>query len=60
MTETPAAFPNSDIPKIIPDIGTERLKMDVEKTYLEKNIIDGAVFQKLGKKDVYKKDMHKI
>ena len=29
-------------------------------TYIEKNNIDEAIFQKLRKKDVYKSDMHKI
>ena len=33
MTETVAILPNPEIPNI-PDLGTERLKIDAEMTYL--------------------------
>ena len=60
MTETPATLPNPEIPTIIPDTGVERLKTDVEMTYLENNSIDETIQYKLRKKDFYETDMYKI
>ena len=48
------------MPTIIPDTGVERLKMDMEMTYLKNKTINEAICQKLKKKDVYKTDMYKI
>ena len=48
------------MPKIIPDMGVERHKMDVQMTYLKNNSIDEAIHNKLRKKDVYETYMHKI
>ena len=60
MTETPATLPNPEIPTIIPDTGVERLKTDVEMTYLENNSIDETIQYKLRKKDFYETYMYKI
>ena len=60
MTETPATIFNPYMPTIIPDAGVNHHKTNMEMTYLEKNTIYKAVYQKLRNKDVYKIDMHKI
>ena len=60
MTETPATLPNPEIPTIIPDTSVERLKTDVEMTYLENNSIDETIQYKPRKKDFYETDMYKI
>ena len=52
MTKTPATFPNPEIPKIIPDTGVERPKMDMDMNYLKNKNIDQSICQKLKKKDV--------
>ena len=59
MTETAATLPNPDM-STIPDLGTERPKIDAEMTYLKKKNIDEAIHQNLRKKHVYESDMHKI
>ena len=59
MTETAANFPDPDMPTIT-ELFTKRPKTDGEMTYLEKNNIDEAIRQNLGRKDVYESDMHKI
>ena len=58
MTETVANFPDLEM-STITELGTERPKTDGEMTYLEKNNIDEAIWQKFRNKDVYKPDMHK-
>ena len=60
MTETPATFPEPEMPTIIPDMGIERLKIDMEMTYLKNNILDKAIRQTLRNKDFYESDIHKI
>ena len=52
MTVTAANFIDPEMPTIT-DLGIERPKTDVEMTYLEKNNIDEAIYQKLRKKDLY-------
>ena len=59
ITEILANFPDPEMPTIT-DLGIERPKTDGEMTYLEKNIIDEAILQRLRKKDVYESEMHKI
>ena len=59
MTETEATFPYPEM-HTITDLGIERLKTDVEMTYLERKSIDEAIHQNLRKKDVYESDMYKI
>ena len=60
MTKTPATFPDPEMLTSIPDTGNKCPKTDVGITYLEKNIIDKAIRQKLKKKDSYKTDVHNI
>ena len=48
------------MPTIIPDMVVKHPKTDMEMTYLKKKTIDKAIRQKIGNKDVYKTDMHKI
>ena len=48
------------MPTIIHEMGVKCPKMDTEMTYLKKKTIDKAIRQKIGNKDVYKTDMHKI
>ena len=59
MTETAANLPDPDMPTIT-ELGTECPRTDLEITYLNKNNIDEAIRQKLGKKDVYESYMHNI
>ena len=44
----------------ITDLGTERPKIDVDMTYLDKNNLDEAIHKNMRKKYVYGSDMHKI
>ena len=44
----------------ITDLGIQRPKIDEDMTYLKKKNTDEAIHKNLGKKDVYKSDMHKI
>ena len=60
MTGTPATFPDPEMPKIIPDTGDKRPKMDVDVTYLENKSINEAIHQKLRKKYVYETYMWNI
>ena len=60
MTETPYTFPNPEMPTIIPDMGVENTKTDVEMTYLKNKSIDEAILQKPRKKNVYETDMQNI
>ena len=59
MTETASNLPDPDMPTIT-YLGIENPKIDEEMTYLDKNNIDEAIRQNLGKKDFYKSDVHKI
>ena len=59
MTETATTFPNPEMPTIT-DLGTKHQQTDAEMTYLEKRNINEAIRQKLGKKNVYESDTHKI
>ena len=52
MTETPATFPDPDMPTIY-DSGIGHQRIYAEMTYLEKKYTDEAIHQKLRKKDVY-------
>ena len=60
MTDTTATFPDSDMPKIIPDTSTERPKKYMKMTYPTKKSIDNSIRQKLSKKDVYEINIHTI
>ena len=43
MNRIPATFPDPEMSIIIPDTGVERLKNDMDMTYLKKNTIDEAI-----------------
>ena len=60
MNETSDTFPDLYMPTIIPGTGIECPKTYMEMTYLEKNIVDEAVRQKMSKKDVNKTEMDNI
>ena len=60
MTKTLEKFTDPEMPTIIPEMGTESPKTDVETTYPKEKNIDEAIHQKLRNKDVYETDMHKI
>ena len=60
MTETQENFPDPYMPTIFPYTGVKSPNTVVDMTYLEKNNIDKAIFQKLRKKYVYETDMCKI
>ena len=50
-TNTPANFPNPEMPTIITDTGVERPKTDVDMTHLENRSIEKDIRQKPRKKD---------
>ena len=60
MTNASATLPNPDMPTIIPDMGAEHPKRDVEIAHLKKNNIYKAIHQKLRNRDVYETGTHKI
>ena len=59
MNETAATLSDPYIP-IVADLGTERPKIDAERTYLEKIIPMKQSKKNLRNKDVYESYMHKI
>ena len=60
MKKTSKTFPNLEIPKIIPDMGSGYTNTYGEMNYLKKRNIDKDTRQKLRKKDAYETDMYKI
>ena len=60
MTETPSTFPDTNILNNITDTGAERLKNDVEMTYLENINTDEDLRQKLRNRGVYETGMYNI
>ena len=60
MNKRPATFPNSEIPKIIPDTGVVYPKTDAEMNHIKNKNTDVAICQKRRKKDVYETYMYNI
>ena len=60
LIETPVAFPNMYIITFVKDNWVYSPKTEFKTTYLEKRNIDEKIYQKVGKRDEYENEMHKL